>query len=181
MKCSHLLPFVVTALLGACSQDSGDRDAGQPTAPAAELAKFTLTADPGEALGVVAAKHQGEAEQVVVEGRVHDITKGFAMLKLMDTGLDYCGQVNKEDNCPTPWDYCCDSKDDRLANSLLVELRGADGRPIATASLPELRLCDLIKVRGALQKDAQGNPVLVASGVFRVERPQLPDYVEWPQ
>lgn len=179
MKSALTVSFLLAALLGACSHDAGGN--APAAAPAAELAKFTLATDPGEAIGVVEAKRRGDAEVVVVEGRVHDVTKGFAMLKLMDTQLEYCGQVNKEDNCATPWDYCCDSKEDRMANSLLVELRSADGRPIVTTSWPEVRLCDLLKVRGTLQKDAQGSPVLVASGVFRVERPQLPDYVKWPE
>jgi hypothetical protein len=145
------------------------------------LSAFELAADPGDAIGVVAAKKQGPKDKVVVEGRVHEITKGFAVLKLMDTALEYCGQVNKEDKCKTPWDYCCDSKDDQIEHSLLVELRDADGRPLTAASLPNLRLCDLAKITGKLEQDEHGNTVLIADGLFRAERPTLPDYVKWPQ
>ncbi len=171
-------PLFLLPLLAACSQEP----AGPDAPPASDaLARFVVTADPGPALGVVAAKQKGAQQRVVVEGRVHDVTKGFAILKLMDASLDYCGQIDKSDTCPTPWDYCCDSKEDRLANSLLVEMRGPDGRPLTTPSLPNLRLCDLAKVTGELVEDEHGNLVLVADGLYRAERPELPDYVRWPQ
>jgi hypothetical protein len=32
-----------------------------------------------------------------------------------------------------------------------------------------------------LTKDEHGNFVLLAKGIFRVERPKLPDYVMWPE
>ncbi|MEO6593950.1 MAG: hypothetical protein ABIP94_04270 [Planctomycetota bacterium] len=172
-----VLMLLGLTLLGACSEA-----ASKPTAaPAAALSKFALTKDPGAAIGVVAAKQKGAVDRIVVQGRVHNITKGFAVMKLMDTALDYCGQTNKEDKCPTPWDYCCDSRDTQIANSLLVEVRGADGRPLPTPSLPNMRLCDLVKVLGKLIVDEHGNPILLADGLFQVERPQLPDYVKWPQ
>ena len=46
--------------------------------------------------------------------------------------------------------------------------------------MPGTRLCDLVKVTGELVVDDNGNPVLVADGLFQVERPELPDYVKWP-
>lgn len=178
MKSFRYLFVPLSLWLAACSGEAAGAT-GAPPAP--ETAKFVRSADPGAALGVVAAKAKGPQEHVVVEGRVHDITKGFAILKLMDTELDYCGQIDASDKCPTPWDYCCDSKEVRIAKSLLVELRGPDGRPLSTPSLPELRLCDLVKVSGRIDADEHGNLVLVADGYYRAERPSLPDYVQWPQ
>lgn len=174
-----MIPFrtISLSLLSLLAACSGEQPVSQPSPNHPTV----LQQDPGAALGVVAAKAAGPAAQVVVEGRVHDVTKGFAVLKLMDVELDYCGQVNKEDKCATPWDYCCDTPEDRLQKSLLVEVRGADGKPITTDVLPSARLCDLVKVRGKLEKDAFDNLVLIADGVFLVERPTLPDYIEWPQ
>lgn len=173
---SVLVPL--SLLFPACSGDAAGATSAPPNP---EATKFVRSADPGTALGVVAAKAKGAQEHVVVEGRLHEIVQGLAILKLMDTELDYCGQIDESDKCPTPWDYCCDTKEERLAKSLLVELRGADGRPLSTPSLPELRLCDLVKVSGRLDKDEHGNLVLVADGYYRAERPTLPDHVKWPQ
>jgi len=172
------LSLSLLTLLAACS-DAPTKAKADPAPAATE--KFTLAADPGAAVSVVQAKANGAKDMVTVAGRVYDITKGFALIKLMDLELEYCGQVNKEDNCKTPWDYCCDSKEERMAKSLLVEARGADGKPLATPSIAGLRLCDKVKVTGKLIVDEHGNPVLIASGWFQVERPELPDDINWPQ
>ena len=170
---------IFTLSLAACGSEVVADRASLPPSP--EVAKVALSTDPGDALSVTAAKQKGATKMVVVEGRVRDITKGFAVMKLMDASLEYCGEVNKEDQCKTPWDYCCESSDTQLANSLLVEVRGADGQPLATPSLPATRLLDRVKVRGELRKTEHGNWVLVANGLFQVERPGIPDYVKWPE
>lgn len=62
-----------------------------------------------------------------------------------------------------------------------VQARGADGKLLQAASLPGLRLLDLVVVKGKVEKDAQGNVAVVTTGWFSRERPQLPDGLEWPQ
>ena len=178
MKPFSMIVSLVTLSFAACGTEAVTETTPQPSA---EAAKIVLAEDPGAALSVPAAKQQGAQKQVLVEGRVWEITKGFAVMKLMDTSLEFCGQINKEDKCSTPWDYCCETKETQAANSLLVEVRGADGQPLQTPALPSTRLLDRVKVRGELQKSEHGNFVLVADGLFQVERPSVPDYVKWPQ
>ncbi|HEX6813146.1 MAG TPA: hypothetical protein VF384_16100, partial [Planctomycetota bacterium] len=60
-------------------------------------------------------------------------------------------------------------------------VRGADGRPIATPALPDLRLLDALKVTGKIVKDDHGNLVLLGDGLFRTDRPKVRDGLEWPQ
>ena len=172
------LPAVLVLALApvACSTEA------EPAPQATEAAaKLVLSQDPGDAFGVVAARQKTVGERMTVQGRVHEMTKGFAMFVLMDESLEYCGQVDKSDKCETPWDYCCESKDTLASSRLLVEFRGEDGRPLPTPVVPETRLTDLLKVTGTLTEDEHGSIVLVADGLFRVERPNLPDYVHWPQ
>jgi hypothetical protein len=170
--------WLLAALLCACGGEPPNGIPKQSASP--EVQKLVLAADPGEAIGVVDAKVAGPADKVVVVGRIADIVAGKVMFTLMDTELPYCGEKNPEDNCKTPWDYCCD-KPKKTANSIIVEARSADGKPLATPALPDLRQVDKIKVTGKLTKDEYGNFTLVATGLFRVERPKLPDYVIWPQ
>lgn len=178
MMFSRVLCLSLLSLITACSaKENGPKT--EP--PSAAAQKDALATDPGPAIDVDTAKANGPADKVIVEGRVCDITKGFAVMKLMDGKLDYCGEINKEDNCPTPWDYCCDSKDERVAHSLLVEVRDAAGKPLATPSLPKMRLVDKVKVTGKIIKDEHGNLVLLADGLYHVERPSLPDYIKWPE
>lgn len=177
MKRSFPCSLVLAALLAAAC---GDKPAAAaPASP--DVQKLVLAADPGAAEAVLAAKVAGARDEVTVVGRIADVVKGSAAFTLMDTEIPYCGEVNKEDHCKTPWDYCCESKERRAANSLFVEARGADGRPLTTPSLPDLRLLDKVKVKGKLALDPHGNLVLLASGLFRVERPSVPDDLRWPQ
>jgi len=176
-RCSS---FSLLLLLGACGADAAT--SGPPTVAASPaMMKFVLAKDPGEAETVKAAKTAGAVEKVVVLGRIgRRIEKGLAMFTLVDTELAYCGEKNKEDNCKTPWDYCCE-EDKIPANSLLVEVRGADGKPIATPVLPDLRLLDVVKVTGKIVTDDNGNLTLLADGLFRVQRPKVRDGLLWPQ
>lgn len=169
---------LLLVLLAACGS-SGTDPVPPPASP--EARQRVLAADPGTALGVVEAKSGGAAERVVVTGRIASVVKGYAAFTLMDLKLPYCGEVVKEDTCKTPWDYCCEKPATRTSHALSVELRDAAGKPIATPSLPDLRLLDLVKVTGKLSKDEHGNFALAADGVFRVARPELPDDLRWPQ
>ena len=121
----------------------------------------------------------GTIRKYTWSGRIANVVAGFAVFTLMDSSLPYCGEKNKEDGCKTPWDYCCESSDTRTANSLLVEVRDAKGKPIA-GSLGDLRLLDAVTVVGKLTKDEHGNHVLLATGWHRDARPELPADLRWP-
>ena len=171
---SHVLAM---ALLAACG--GSDRPTAQP--PSAAAVALVMPTPPADAVPVAAAKQRELDQELVVRGRIAQTVPGRFVFTLMDTSLPFCGEKDPSDKCPTPWDYCCETKATRRERSLLVEARGADGQPIATPSLPDLQLLDVVLVRGRLSADAQGNRVLLASGVHRVERPIVPDYVRWPQ
>jgi len=170
----------VLTLLAACG---GEQPGGQHPAPKAgdPSAALALAADPGEAVSVLDAKEKGPGDAtIVVQGRVYDLTKGWAILKLMDTELKYCGEVHAE-GCKTPWDYCCDTPEAHREHELLVEFRGDNGKPIKTDALPKTRLLDLMKIRGKMTKDEHGSLVLLADGLWQVERPELPEGLDWPE
>lgn len=164
-------------LFAACG---GDGQPSQPPASAAMQARL-LGSDPGEASSVLAAKQDGPRDHVIVTGRIAAIVKGLAAFTLMDKHLPYCGETKNEDTCATPWDYCCETAETRTENSLAVELRDANGKPLATPSLGALRLLDEVEVVGSITKDEHGNFALNAEGVYRVSRPQLPNTLRWPQ
>ncbi len=179
MKASSIPPLALLSALAACGARGSAVVVAAAPSPAA--ATMSLAADPGAALSVVDAKAKGAQPEVTVTGRVADVVKGRFAFTIMDLAVPYCGETNKEDHCKTPWDFCCESKERITANSLFVEARDTEGKPIATPSLPDLRLLDRVKVKGKLEVDAHGNPVLLATGVFRAERPTVPDDLRWPQ
>jgi hypothetical protein len=171
--------FALSAVVAAGCGGKDTRPA--PVPPSAAAQALLTSTDPGAALSVRDAKQKAEGERLVVRGRIAERVPGFVVLTLMDTALPYCGEVNPEDNCKTPWDYCCESGDTRRQHALLVEARGQDQQPIASPSLPGLDLLDVAKVTGTLQKDQHGNLVLVAESLFRESRPELPADLRWPQ
>lgn len=164
-------------LLSACGSESA---APSAAADVPVLRELTLAKKPADAAGVVAAKQRGAAPNCVVSGRVAKLVPGHAVFTLMDSALPFCGETAKEDDCKTPWDYCCETPKARAASSMLVEFRDAQGKPRA-GRLDDLRLLDAVTVAGKLEVDAHGNHVLVADGWFRDARPELPADVRWPR
>ena len=115
-----------------------------------------------------------------VLGRIRASAKGYLAFTIIDGGVDYCGEACKAD-CLTPWDYCCEDAERITSASIAVEARGSDGKPIKTPALPGLRLLDAVKVTGKLEKDERGNYTLLASDIWRADRPKLPGGLSWPQ
>lgn len=175
---TRILTLAIGALLAAC----GNGENGAPTlvAPSAAVAARQLAQEPAGAIGVLAAKEKGPAEAVTVTGRLASSVQGLAVFTLMDLAIPYCGETNPEDHCKTPWDYCCETAETRTKNALVVEARGADGKPLATPGLG-LRLLDRVAVTGRLTKDEHGNFTLLATGWYRQQRPELPGDLRWPQ
>ncbi len=175
------LPALVS-LLAACGDDAGspsdDADTGERGAAAATL---VLATDPGNAVTVAQVRKAKNGDKVVVVGRVQEIVRGFAAFRLADQSLEYCAQHNKEDTCPTPWDYCCVPPAKVKANLIFVEARDADGKPIRATKLPGLRPVDLVAIKGTVERDARGNVTIVSSGWYRRERPEFAHTVRWPQ
>ncbi len=179
---SSILTLVALLPLAGCSGDSANTpNTGIPKASPSPAAKAVmLAADPGPGASVFEAREAGPKDDIVLVGRVRMITKGVMAFTLIDEELPYCGEQCKE-GCPTPWDYCCETKDTIQANLVAVEARGADGKVIKTEALPDLRNLDKVKVKGQLTKDEHGNFALLAQGIYRVERPELPANLVWPQ
>ncbi len=65
--------------------------------------------------------------------------------------------------------------------TLVVEARGADGKPLKAGALSGLRLLDLVAVKGKVEKDEHGNVTVVTSGWFTRERPKLREGLRWPE
>ena len=121
-------------LVAACSDGGGGES--PPVAEATADLPAGLFSDtvPADALNVSAAKAEAkEGDVIVVRGRVggpSPFVPGRAVMTLADTeALTACSD-REGDACAKPWDYCCESSDGIAANSLTVQVVGADGRPL---------------------------------------------------
>ncbi len=167
----------IGVVIAGCERSA--RDAGGPPSFADASAKAELPAGlfleqaPGNAKDVGELKGDSDtAGDVVVHGRIggrrDPFVAGRAMFMLADLEMPTCDERH-EDECPTPWDYCCEPKDKLLASTATVQVVGADGRPLAiglngrNGLKPQAR----VVVSGRVSKrDADNVLVIDATGIF---------------
>ena len=175
----HAALLPVLALLVACGGPA-DETANSPGPAASTPASFLLKSDLTDAIDVKTAKKSGEGDELIVFGRVRGELDGSAAFTIIDTYLPYCGE-GEDCRCTTPWDYCCEPVELVAEASLPVEVRNETGDVVDVAK-DDLRLLDLVAMKGKLVKTESGGLVLVVTdGWFRRERPDLPDNLEWPE
>jgi hypothetical protein len=166
-------------LLAACGGEEPKPSTPKSSATKAD-ASWRMASDPGDALSVAEAKEKLPEGEVLVVGRIRRMVPGYAVFQLTDDVKEYCGEVDKEDTCKTPWDYCCDPQDEINALTLGVQFEKENGDPAMADLSGDLRHCDLVVVRGTVTKDEQGNVIVHAKEFYRRQRPTLPDYVKFP-
>ncbi len=120
------LPAIPGCASGGASSgtpDAGDGSVGTESAnsnadananaPVATGARFLLEEDPGDddSFSVAIARGQDPGTEMVLEGRVKEITRGYYAFTLMDNIMNWCGRKDSEE-CDTPWDYCCHQADE---------------------------------------------------------------------
>lgn len=155
----------------ASSEAGGDgakAAAGSPLLPTT----LFLNSAPGGAKDVIAAKKGAkEGARIVVHGRIggskEPFTDGRAIFTIMDLGLAPCGP-GKMDSCPTPWDYCCDPRDEITKNIATVQVVGAEGAPIRAdlKGVKGIQPLAEVFVSGKVAKADNGGLVISADGIF---------------
>lgn len=164
---------LIAAPLCGCGKPGAPRsDAGAAGAPPAWL----LAEPPAGAQPVAAVKAAAsEGDMVVIRGRIggraEPLRADSAVFVIVDPSIPTCAD-NPDDNCPTPWDYCCEPQDVLTANSATIQMVDPAGTPIDT-SLPAqgLKALDEVIVIGAV--GPRPNPAVLtirATGVHRVAR-----------
>jgi hypothetical protein len=136
-----------------------------------ENSKLLLTEAPKEAQGVIALRKEAkDGDEVVIEGRIGGAVdpwvEGRAAFQIVDNSLVPCNE-RKGDDCPTPWDYCCDS--DVLPKSkATVKFVDAQGKTLSTDARQLLGIKELqtVIVKGQAKRDEAGNLTVLASSMF---------------
>jgi hypothetical protein len=153
----------------AAGCDGGQKPEAAASAPGAEAlpAGLIVTAAPADPKGVAEVrKTAADGDQVVVRGRIagqeDPFTEGRAQFQLVDAGVKSCAEM-EGDNCPTPWDMCCESPKDVAANSLTVQIVNSDGRPIKAElkGVGGMKPLSEVSVKGTLRKSADGKAFTV--------------------
>ena len=111
-----------------------------PTAPAAPEGTFPaalFAGDPAaEPVGVGAMKASAKpGDRVIVVGRVGGSKDPFladrAMVTIVDPSVKLCGEDEPgDDHCATPWDFCCEPRENLRKMSIAVVANAAGGTVI---------------------------------------------------
>lgn len=133
----HLAPLC--ALLLAGCNDTKSADPGTGAAPATSVldAVFVDAAPTGARAIHLARTGAKPGDELVlsglVMGTIEPFVSGRAAFVLGDPEiLTPCNQ-RPDDECETPWDVCCDSKEDKLIGTATVQVIGDDKRVLKTA------------------------------------------------
>lgn len=123
-------------------------EAGRVTVKAASM-HVPRSALPGELFTTPASEAPGGAvdvsearktklkvgDEVVLRGRIGGSKAPFvgerALFTLMGRGLKACSE-NPGQTCISPWDYCCETREEILAHSVTVQVADAKGQPLRT-------------------------------------------------
>jgi hypothetical protein len=163
--------ILVLSLAAACSRSE---PSAAPTPKSTVPESFfvaTAPASPKSVAEVIASAKDGDS--VVVTGRVGGARKVFvddyAAFTIVDAKVPPCG-TEADDDCKTPWDYCCEPPDVMAKNELSVELT-ADGKLLKASprGFHGLDHLTTVVVQGKLAKDGAGNARVLATGIHVAE------------
>ena len=151
----------------------GQAPAPSTATPVASKAgsRYLLATEPAAARSLLQVREESkQGDDVVLVGRiggdVNPWVEGRAAFSLVDLSAKACSDI-AGDNCPTPWDYCCET-DKLVKGKTLIKLVGDDGKPVATDAreLLGVKELDTLVVQGQAQRDDSGNLTILASKVF---------------
>jgi hypothetical protein len=175
-KCFLLLALVGSlSVLAGCSEQTStptvSEQASSPSVPAVDGTKFLLTTEPEGANDVIKVREDaGDGDDVVIVGRIGGSAKpwveGRAAFSIVDESLKACSDI-EGDNCPIPWDYCCETS--RLPTATALVKVVDEGGVLVKADARELlsvKELSTVVVKGKAQRDDAGNLTVLASGVF---------------
>lgn len=131
--------LAASAFLVSCGKkDSATQTSEAPaaataTAPSATLTAVLAAAAAGEPKAIHTLRTSAKpGDEVTVNGKVMGNEKPFvdgrAAFILGDTEVLTACNENPDDKCSTPWDNCCDSKEDKKRGTATIQVVDGDGR-----------------------------------------------------
>jgi hypothetical protein len=157
--------LLLPAFVG-CSENKPDG------APSASGSKFLLASEPAGALGALDARKQTkDGDDVVIVGRIGGRDdpwgNGQASFSIIDASFTPCNE-RAGDDCTTPWDYCCNTKEEKLAAMATVQIVDNSGSVVQTPAKELLGVKELqtVVVRGKAKRNDSGNLIVLATGLY---------------
>jgi|TARA_B100000809_G_C15014966_1_gene486332 hypothetical protein len=166
---------ILVSLLIGCSQQAtvpaASEQADATSASTVDRSKFLLMVEPGVANNVIEVReNSSDGDNVVIVGRIggshNPWIEGRAAFSIVDGSLKACSDI-EGDNCPTPWDYCCEISKLPTATALvkIVDERG-DLVKTDARELLQIKELSTVIVQGKAKRDDAGNMTVLANRVY---------------
>jgi len=132
---------------------------------------FLLNEQPKAAESVIEVRQGAkDNDDVVIVGRIGGSKdpwiEGRAAFSIVDQSLKSCVDI-PGDNCPIPWDYCCETT--KLPDATtLVKIVDESGKLVKADARQLLGIKELstVVIKGKAKRDDAGNLTVLASGVY---------------
>jgi hypothetical protein len=163
------LLLLVTVTLFGCSKRQTEQSAGADVS--AVGAKYLADSEPADAKPVAQAIGADDDAEITVVGRIggakNPWVDDMAAFTIVDPSLKACSDI-PGDNCPEPWDYCCESSETMATHSVAVKFTDGNGSvvPADARKLFGIEPLQTVVIRGKLQKDDSGKTAVIAEKMF---------------
>jgi hypothetical protein len=175
IRYANLLPvgLLVFTLASGCGEATkpADKTTAAPVSEA-DKAKYLLAEEPAGAKPVLAVRQEAkDGDDVLIVGRIGGEAKpwveGKAAFWIVDASLKSCKDI-PGDACSTPWDYCCESKENLRQAMATVKVVDEQGKTVAADARQLLGVKELqtVVVRGQAKRDENGNLTVLATGLY---------------
>ena len=155
---------MLIASVGCSDNETNNSSSNEPTGK-----EYLAAKEPANVMPVGEARQKaknGDAIALVghIGGSKEPFVDGLAAFTIVDPVVPYC---QPDENCPTPWDYCCKQNEVKthIATVKVVDTKGLPVEEDARKLLGVKEL-SLVVVEGKLKVDDQGNMMLLANKVF---------------
>lgn len=133
MKTKTACILIAASLLASCKKEEVSTTTPSTTPPSAALSKVLETSPAGEATPIHLIRTTAKpGDQITVSGKImgnaDPFVEGRSAFILGDPEVLTPCNKNPDDACKTPWDNCCDSKEDKKRGIVTIQVMGADGR-----------------------------------------------------
>jgi hypothetical protein len=166
----------LVCLFASCNEKPAPAAARAPAAPGAEVAAILAAAPAGEAKAIHVIRTTAKpGDEITLSGRImgngQPFVEGRAAFILGDPVLlTPCNEI-PGDSCETPWDCCCDSKEDKQAGIATIRISGPDGRVLKSGleGVGGLAKLATVVVTGKVAEGSSADSLVVDATAIRVK------------
>jgi hypothetical protein len=162
--------FAFAALIfAACGEKTAQEPTASQTPQETSMPESIQLLDtkPEGAIAVKTAREQLKpGDEALVYGQIGGVKNpffdGYAGFVLTDTDVMFCDEMG-DDNCPTPWDACCEDSDKLKQSRASVQFVDAEGK-ILTHSLGDfagLKGLDQVTVQGKVAPSSTSENLVI--------------------